>query len=405
MKKMSARNFLSFICIFLGVCMMLSGVRTLAAPKIDTNRGISISLKYEYNGTPISNVRFNVYKVADMQSNGSFVATQDFSRYSVSFDNLSSENLKSLSDTLSAYIMRDNITPISSSVTGDEGFAAFRFAKKQTAGLFLIIGEKKKVGNFVYTPETLLISLPTLSDDGKTYLYDVVAVPKSEVDEENKKTQIEVTKVWKNDGATESRPKSVTVQLMRDNEVYAEVTLNKENNWRYTWNNLDIKYTWTVAEKNVPNGYIVSITHSGKNYIIINTGDNSSTTSPDETTNPNDTTKPSNTTNPSSTTKPDNTTGPDKTTSPDKTTESNKTTIPDSTTTSNGTSSSVSSNVSGTTNPNSSASTTVTTTKPPKKIPQTGMLEWPIPLMLEFGTAFVIIGIVFCVRKKNEDEK
>lgn len=65
------------------------------------------------------------------------------------------------------------------------------------------------------------------------------------------------------------------------------------------------------------------------------------------------------------------------------------------------------SNGGGTTNPNggTGSPSSPSTTKPSDKIPQTGMLEWPIPLMFEFGAAFIVIGIVFCIRKKNENEE
>ena len=354
MKKISAK-LAALLCALLAVLPM--SFAASAALKPDVNREIGISVRYEYNGVSISDVRFNLYKVADMLSDGQLVIRPEFAAYKVSYGDLSSEQLKSLSDTLSAYVMRDNVTPLSTAVTDKSGYAFFRSETKQTAGLYLVIGEKKKVGGYIYTPETLLISMPTLAEDGKTQLYKITAVPKGEVSGEGKKIQINVNKVWKNDGGTESRPKSVTVQLMRDNVIYSEITLNKNNNWRYTWVGLDEKYTWTIAEKEVPNGYTVEVKRSGKNYIIVNTG------------NPNDTTNPSGTTNPSDTTNPNNTTNPNGTTKP---------TTP-------------------------SGSTTPSTTKPPHNIPQTGMLEWPIPLMLEFGAAFFVIGVALWLKRKNSD--
>ena len=487
------RKLISVLSVLLGVCLVLSGLTALAAPKIDIDRGISISVKYEYNGAPISGVRFNAYKVADLRSSGEFTPTADFARYSVSFENLNSEKLKSLSDTLSAYINRDKIKPISSSVTSESGFAAFRFEKKQTSGLYLISGEKKQNGNFIYTPETLMISMPALSDDGSGYNYQVVAAPKGEVSEKNDKTQIEVNKVWKNDNG-ENRPQSVTVQLMRNSKIFAEVTLNKNNNWRYEWTDLDSKYTWSIAEKTVPKNYLVSITRSGKNYIVVNTFDETSTTDPSDTTNPSDptdptnpsgttdpnnptnpsgttdpnnptnpsgttnpnnptnpsgttnpsdptdptnpsgTTNPNDPTNPSGTTDPNNPTNPNGTTNPNDPTDPNGTTNPNDPTDPSGTTNpndptdpngttnpNDPTNPNGTTNPNGGSTnpngggttqpggtgspSSPSTTKPSDKIPQTGMLEWPIPLMFEFGAAFIVIGVVFCIRKKNENEE
>lgn len=447
MKKVQAKIAI-ILSVLLVVCLFLPIAS--AAEKIDVTRGVSLSLEYKHNGTPIENAAFSVYKVANMAPNGMFAPTADFVRYSVDYDDLSAEKMKNLSDTLLGYIKRDKITPISKNTTNSNGFCAFYFKKTQTAGLYMIVGEKKQVGDKIYTPEVLLISLPAKAQDG-SYLYVVKAVPKAEITEKNDKTDIEVTKVWKNDKG-ENRPESVTVQLMKNNAVYAEVTLNKANNWRHEWKDLDAQYTWTVAEKTIPYGYEVSVNHSGKNYIISNTFDESRTTEPtkpDDTTNPSGTTDPNgttnpndkttnpggttnpndNTTNPGGTTNPndkttnpdgttnpnDNTTNPggttspnDKTTNPNGSTNPNDTTYPGGTTNPNGgtTRPVGSSTTDNTTAPNGSGSTTSPdSTKPNTDIPQTGMLEWPIPLMFEFGVTFIAIGIIFCVRKKNEYEK
>ncbi len=98
---------------------------------------------------------------------------------------------------------------------------------------------------------------------------------------------VSVKKVWK-DNKSDSRPSSVSVQLYRDGKAYGDaVTLNKSNNWSYTWSELDDDYTWTVDEVNVPKGYTRSVSHSGNNWTITNskpvdrvpqTGDNSNTT-------------------------------------------------------------------------------------------------------------------------------
>ena len=73
-------------------------------------------------------------------------------------------------------------------------------------------------------------------------------------------TTISVTaqKVWV--GTNTNQPKYVMVQLVDGSgAVIAEKKLNKKNNWTYTWTGLDAKKTWLCAEKNVPQGYTVSI--------------------------------------------------------------------------------------------------------------------------------------------------
>ena len=65
-------------------------------------------------------------------------------------------------------------------------------------------------------------------------------------------------KVWV--GTNANQPKYVMVQLVDGaGAVIEEKKLNKKNNWTCTWKGLDSSKTWLVAEKNVPQGYTVSI--------------------------------------------------------------------------------------------------------------------------------------------------
>ena len=48
------------------------------------------------------------------------------------------------------------------------------------------------------------------------------------------------------------------------------VTLNKDNNWRYTWSGLGSSYTWTVVEKE-NSGYTVQVERDGITFVITNT--------------------------------------------------------------------------------------------------------------------------------------
>ena len=80
---------------------------------------------------------------------------------------------------------------------------------------------------------------------------------------------VTVEKVW-DDGSYHARPESVEVTLYRDNEVYATVTLNEDNSWRHTWNDLTDEYSWTVDEVNVPDEYSKTVTNNGNNWTITN---------------------------------------------------------------------------------------------------------------------------------------
>lgn len=102
--------------------------------------------------------------------------------------------------------------------------------------------------------------------------YTVAAVNNYRVpepEEEEETTSVSVNKVWVGDTAA-NRPASITVNLLRDGEVYDTVTLSARNGWYASWSNLDDESSWTVEEVNVPEGYTSTI--SGRSaFTITNT--------------------------------------------------------------------------------------------------------------------------------------
>lgn len=90
-----------------------------------------------------------------------------------------------------------------------------------------------------------------------------------------------VEKKW-SDGNDKHMRDSVTVQLYRNGEPYSftmfgrvvddgRVELSAANRWQHTWSGLDTGYKWTVAELNVPKGYVSTVNYYGGSAIITNT--------------------------------------------------------------------------------------------------------------------------------------
>lgn len=92
---------------------------------------------------------------------------------------------------------------------------------------------------------------------------------------------LSVEKRW-SDGNDNHMRESVTVQLYRNGEPYSftmfgrvvddgMVELSAANRWQHTWSGLDTGYNWTVAELNVPKGYVSTVNYYGGSAIITNT--------------------------------------------------------------------------------------------------------------------------------------
>lgn len=79
------------------------------------------------------------------------------------------------------------------------------------------------------------------------------------------------TASYRDDSGYHARPDAVDVILYRDNEPFETVTLNDDNNWRFTWDDLTDEYVWSVDEADVPEGYTKNVTGEGYDFTITNT--------------------------------------------------------------------------------------------------------------------------------------
>lgn len=150
-------------------------------------------------------------------------------------------------------------------------------------GLYLVVGRQYLTDAGYYEPVNFMICLPNwVEEDSPDYpgsedgwVYDVSVQNKgSERNEEI--TARKAVKSWRGVGSQE-RPTEVTVQLLKtdrrtgETTVEGEITLNRRNNWQALWEELDnIHYEWTIQEIDVPGEYDVVYRQSGINVLIIN---------------------------------------------------------------------------------------------------------------------------------------
>jgi hypothetical protein len=272
------------VSLMLGI-LMVCGVCAQSAGAIDaiaTNQAVTLTVAFRQNNKGVEGTTFKLYRVADVSRGGTYTETSEFD-YDVLQDEMSSERWKAAAETYATYIERDGIQPLDTAVTDTYGKAQFpKYEAKLKPGLYLAVGEAYTAEDgTVYTPEPLIMSLPDRGEDG-VWSYDVTAEVKYGVTEPSDTvddSKLKVVKVWSDDGYESKRPTKVTVQLLRNGKSYQEVTLNEDNNWMYTWTDLDTSYKWSAVEKSVPSGYKVGVTHEGNTYTITNTYKTSSSSS------------------------------------------------------------------------------------------------------------------------------
>lgn len=290
------RIIISFFCLITMLCALPTCA--FAAGSIDLSRNGSVTISYQDEGKALSGVDFSIYLVATTDQYGRLTITKEFENYNVNIgDQNNTTTWITLASTLEGYVLRDKLNPIDTEKTGIDGIA--RFPSENITfvpGLYLITSSKHSQNGYSYDSQPFMVMLPSLDKSNNCWLYDVSVSPKFEKRQEDNPHDNTITrkvlKVWEDDGHENKRPKEVFVQLLRDGEVYSSVTLNEENSWRYLWDNLSNKHSWTIVEQEV-DGYTVEVTREGKTFVVTNTYSETNPDNPQPSSpNPSSPTKP-----------------------------------------------------------------------------------------------------------------
>ena len=259
------KKSISRICILIAMLIVLPLMTTVSAAE-----DISIELRYNPGACT-----FQFYKIADISQNGEPTLTDQFKKYTDSVTSLNSlgslnaEEVRALSTTLEAIVLRDGLLPLFEVKTDQNGVLV---KNNPDRAVYLILGEQTKDTQYVYTPAPLLISVPTRLDDGNEQNHIIIEHTKVQKEQvTDKTTQYKVRKIWKDSKYKAFRPSSITVELLQNGKVYDVVSLSQENNWMYEWKNLPKDYNWTAAEKSIPKHYTLTVEKEQMGIVLTNT--------------------------------------------------------------------------------------------------------------------------------------
>ncbi|MBQ8503561.1 MAG: hypothetical protein IJ491_04700 [Clostridia bacterium] len=337
------------------VCLCFFSFGTQAAD------GQKITVDYSTSEENLEGAVFHIYRLGTV-SGTKVIPNDTFSSYRVNFDISDSEKMTSLALTISAYILRDDIVPVYTDTTDKNGIVNFDGVAFEK-GVYIIMADKHRQNECTYFCEPLIVVLPYGEEDNLIIKPKYEAVPD---DTETISVSYKVLKSWVEVEGTE-KAVEIEVELLRDGEVYDTVTLNESNNWRYQWDGLSVFYHWTVTEKYVLGGYVVSLSQYDKTLLLTNSG-----IGPGEE---------------ETTTAPDETTEQDSTDSPEQTTASQSTTTSQAVT-------------------STTQVTTTETTEPDDEpeLPVTGTLRWPVPYLALIGVFLFIVGYAKYRKSELRDE-
>ena len=324
---MKRYKHLNAILLFL---LMVALFPAFAFAMENMDQKVALTIFYQNETIPIVGAPFEIYQVATLDEYGEFGITEEFSKYNVEIPDKNEAAWKTLAATLEGYVLRDQMVSFDHGVTNENGVLSFPTeGKKLTQGLYLILGRRFTQDGRYFDAAPSMVILPELDAQTKASIYDVKVNPKfhsEEVPKEPTAVTRKVLKIWDDDGYEKERPQNISVQLLEDGKVCDTVILNADNNWRYSWTNLENNHSWTIVEKEM-DSYSVKMTREGITFVLTNTYDGDSD-------------------------------------------------IP--------------------------ATKETSDVSSGKKLPQTGQLWWPVPVLLCMGLLFVVLGLMFRGDGRNE---
>lgn len=249
-----------------------------AAETPDPSFTTALDVRFVMDGTPVHDLSFYVHKVADWSGSREFYMDARYEKYGVidPCEMKDNEQWLSAAASLADKIRADQNAPAArgSGKTGSDGSVCF---EGLTPGVYLIYSDWTKIGDYKYAAVPYFVILPVFNEEKNEWSRSSVSYPKRQKLPDY--TKLNALKVWNDKGYESRRPSEVTVHLLKNGTVVDTRKLNASNGWKCTFENLSKEASYSVTEDTV-SGYTTSITAEGITYVITNKRKSSYTPSP-----------------------------------------------------------------------------------------------------------------------------
>lgn len=248
-------------------CLLLLLPLSVFAAEMDPEADCSLTLHYTREGTGFSGLEIRIYRVAEALEGWEFQKLEPYSDWPVNIQGITSqEEWQTVADTLTAYIAAKGTEPYRTETTDEAGTAVFEDLE---TGLYLVAGIVASNEKGSWSFNRFMIYLPTPQEGD--YHYDVEAIPKcTGFTPAPESTEYKVLKLWQDEGFEAQRPRSVTVDILLDGQVWDTVILSRDNDWAYTWKAPAESGQWAVVERDIPEDYWVTVSEKEQTFVITN---------------------------------------------------------------------------------------------------------------------------------------
>ena len=248
------RNKRIVVCMVLWLILIMP--ITVFAQTFDMKQTGSISVALTEQQVPITGVELSVYYVAKAEQNSDgklfYTYTDAFEACGAPLDD------PTLCEKLDTFIS-DQVSLLYTQITDFNGEAVF---SDLPLGLYLVKQTAPAKNGFICA--AFLVTVPYETAEG--YIYDVDAMPKTDI---GKITDITVKKVWNTD-TKDKIPGSVTVWLLKNEDVIKTAVLTPDNDWQITFTDMPENDAYSVMEENVPEGFTATYEQNGYVFTVTN---------------------------------------------------------------------------------------------------------------------------------------
>lgn len=267
-----AKRRMGLIAALLCICLLpfyaSAASTTDAKVPVSPNADCALTISYCYEDTAFADLPVRLYKIAEVSENYQYTLLPAYTASGVVLNGIETQReWNVVLATLESYILAGDLQEDKTAVTNETGKVSFTGLE---TGLYLVSGVAVSQGEPLCAFDATLVSLPGLNGNG-VWEYDVSISAKPAILQPDQELYYQVIKLWKQDAAAD-RPQSIAVTIFRNGESYETVTLSRENQWSYTWLAKDDGTSWTVAEQNVPDGYVMTLEQKDTTFVITNTG-------------------------------------------------------------------------------------------------------------------------------------
>lgn len=271
MKRICIVAFVIFLCAGLVPCHTQALTLADAVEPLIPESECSLTISCCYGDRAFSGEKVELYKIADVSAVLRYTLTQPFIASAVPVNGIrTAGEWDVIRSTLESHILSRELLPNVVRETDVNGEVCF---DSLGTGMYLAI-----IGDVIRDDihcrfDSVLISLPDLGQDRRWHYHPEVCAKAEELPPitPDEKIELRVVKLWRGDEGRSDRPESVEVDIYRNGAVYETVSLSEANNWTHTWDAYDDGAQWTVAERNVPDGYVAAIDARETSFVLTNT--------------------------------------------------------------------------------------------------------------------------------------